>query len=261
MGVYCISDVHGCFDKFQNMLQLINFQDSDQLYILGDIIDRGPQSAEMLWYATEEAPANVHFLLGNHEDMLLAGNYYNRDEIYCRYHDPWAWNGGLDTVTQIREFNKYYSGWEKRIIDWVDSLPLYFDIEVNNKRFILVHAALQSKPDFPDDQAWEGKHFLINIDGMPCPQDTQAMLWNRKSWLNDNFEWPCDIITGHTPIMYAFVGMFKEVGIEAQQNEDFGILHFGPGLRKHIIDCGVNKSGKLACLRLDDMKEFYVGSD
>ena len=49
MGIYCISDIHGCFNEFQQMLELINFQESDELYILGDIIDRGPASAEMLW--------------------------------------------------------------------------------------------------------------------------------------------------------------------------------------------------------------------
>lgn len=48
MSTYCISDIHGCFNEFQDMLKLINFQKEDELYILGDIIDRGPQSAEML---------------------------------------------------------------------------------------------------------------------------------------------------------------------------------------------------------------------
>ena len=119
MSTYCISDIHGCFDEFQDMLKLINFQKEDELYILGDIIDRGPQSAEMLWYATEKAPANVHFLLGNHEDMMLAAanNYYNRDTIDSRMHDSWFYNSGFETIQQIVAFDKYYDGWEKKILD------------------------------------------------------------------------------------------------------------------------------------------------
>lgn len=89
MSIYCISDIHGCFIEFNKMLRLINFQESDELYILGDIFDRGPASAEMLWWATKQAPANVHFLLGNHEDMILAAdyNYYNRDRIKLQLSD------------------------------------------------------------------------------------------------------------------------------------------------------------------------------
>ena len=49
MSIYCISDIHGCFIEFNKMLRLINFQESDELYILGNIFDRGPASAEMLW--------------------------------------------------------------------------------------------------------------------------------------------------------------------------------------------------------------------
>ena len=49
MATYCISDIHGYYDKFIALINLIEFDPAaDRLYILGDIIDRGPQSAEML---------------------------------------------------------------------------------------------------------------------------------------------------------------------------------------------------------------------
>lgn len=262
MSIYCMSDIHGYFEEFKKMLSLIDFQESDKLYILGDIIDRGPASAAMLWWAMKKAPENVHFLLGNHEDMMLAAasNYYHRDSIELRKNDSWSYNYGFETIRQIRNFEKYYGGWEKEILDWIDCLPLYYDIKVDKKRFILVHAGLQSEKKYPDDQCYEGKNFIINIENLPTPQESQAMLWNRISWLTDKYEWPFDIICGHTPVLNVEWDLFKEFNIPFKQNAEGGIVHFGQGLRKHLIDCGVNRGNKLACLRLDDMQEFYVKS-
>lgn len=264
MAIYCISDIHGYYDKFIEMLDLINFQETDHLYVLGDIIDRGPQSAEMLWFATKEAPKNFHFLLGNHEDMMLAAanNYYDRDFIELRMYDSWSYNHGMETIDQIRFFDKYYDGWERRILDWVDCLPFYYDIVVDGRRFILVHAALQSRPQWPDDCCDEGKNHYVEIAGAPCPQNVQALLWNRTSWLTDVYRWPFDVITGHTPTKTINLSLLGKCGIEYVQEKSNGILHFGSsGCRKHLIDCGVNKDGYLACLRLDDMEEFYVGGE
>ena len=263
MSIYCISDIHGCYNDFIGMLNFINFQETDEMYILGDIIDRGPHSAEMLWFATEEAGDNFHFLLGNHEDMMLAAanNYYDRSTIDLRMHDNWSYNYGMETVHQIQNFDKYYDGWEKKILDWVDNLPLYYDITVNNKRFILVHAALQSEERWPDDCCYEGKNFNISIENLPTPQNSQAMLWDRVSWLSDKTEWPFDIICGHTPTSSVKWDILKENNIPFFQEFKGGITHFGKDLRKHCIDCGVNRGHELACLRLDDMQEFYVESE
>ena len=261
MSVYCVSDLHGHFDELMELLENIEFDPAkDELYILGDIIDRGPQSAELLWWIIEESPSSVHCLLGNHEDMMLAAanNYYNRDKIEMRMSDPWAYNYGHETLNQIREFDRYYDGWEKKILDWVDCLPLYYDINVDGKRFVLVHAALQSKEDFPDDCCFEGKNFIINIDGVRAPQQTQAMLWNRRSWISDDFEWPFDIVCGHTPVIGIKWDVLKAAGFDNIQTQENGIVHLGKGFRKHMIDCGVNRNGQLGCLRLDDMREFYV---
>lgn len=260
MSIYCISDIHGYYDKLMRMLEQINFQEKDELYILGDIIDRGPQSAEMLWWALYDAPSNVHFLLGNHEDMVLAAanNYYNRDKIKLRPRDSWAYNYGFETLQQIRQFDKYHDKWEKEILDWIDMLPFYYDIEVNKKRFILVHAALQSEKRYPDHLCANGKNFIISIKNLPAPQFTQAILWNRVSWFADKAGWPFDIVCGHTPVGGIDWEVLRDFGVDSFQPNIGGIVHFGENYRKHLIDCGCPHGGKLACLRLDDMKEFYV---
>ena len=45
---YVISDIHGHFDKYKEMLEKINFTDGDTLYILGDVVDRGPDGIKIL---------------------------------------------------------------------------------------------------------------------------------------------------------------------------------------------------------------------
>ena len=45
---YVMSDLHGCYDKFIKMLEIINFNEQDELYILGDIFDRGSQPIKIL---------------------------------------------------------------------------------------------------------------------------------------------------------------------------------------------------------------------
>ena len=48
MAIYAVSDIHGCYTQFQHLLDKISLTDSDELYILGDVIDRGPKSPEVL---------------------------------------------------------------------------------------------------------------------------------------------------------------------------------------------------------------------
>ncbi|MGN1409160.1 MAG: metallophosphoesterase, partial [Eubacteriales bacterium] len=66
---YVMSDLHGQYQKYLQMLDLIRFSDDDDLYILGDTVDRGPQSVELLQDMSMRM--NVFPILGNH-DMTAA---------------------------------------------------------------------------------------------------------------------------------------------------------------------------------------------
>ena len=48
MSIYVMSDIHGCYDEFMQMLNLISFSDYDELWIIGDICDRGPKNMKLL---------------------------------------------------------------------------------------------------------------------------------------------------------------------------------------------------------------------
>ena len=66
MATYVISDIHGCFGEFQQLLCKIEFSEADRLYLAGDYIDRGKQSLEMLRWL-ESCPKNVMPIKGNHD--------------------------------------------------------------------------------------------------------------------------------------------------------------------------------------------------
>ena len=69
MMIYAISDLHGEYDKYLAMLRKINFSDSDQLYVLGDVVDRGKKPVEILQDMRRRP--NVIPIMGNHDKMAI----------------------------------------------------------------------------------------------------------------------------------------------------------------------------------------------
>ena len=94
MSKYAISDIHGCIATFKTLLDKIKFSKEDELYLLGDYIDRGPDSKgviDHIWYL-QKSGYQVHCLRGNHENMLLQEvinpiHYYN-GRIIVHGHTP-----------------------------------------------------------------------------------------------------------------------------------------------------------------------------
>ena len=173
-----------------------------------------------------------------------------------RLTDSWSYNHGYETIEQVRNFVHYYPEWEAEILSWINQLPAYYSVKVNDTNFILVHAGLQSDVQQLEDWCPQGREELIRIDNTPIDQDVQAMLWNRYLWILETYNWPFDIVCGHTPTVNVNKVLLADAAdLEIQQSKESGILHVG---RKHFIDCGCRKYGVLGCLRLDDMKEFYV---
>lgn len=67
-----ISDIHGDLDKFERLLELVNYNDQeDQLLLLGDYVDRGPHSRAVLDRVIELRNKGAIALIGNHEKMML----------------------------------------------------------------------------------------------------------------------------------------------------------------------------------------------
>ena len=67
---YVMSDIHGMGELLENMLEKLSFSEEDTLYILGDMIDRGPDPAKVLDIASSRG--NIIPLRGNHEDEFIS---------------------------------------------------------------------------------------------------------------------------------------------------------------------------------------------
>lgn len=105
--IFVISDLHGQFVLLQLLLDRIGFNDNDELYILGDIMDRGPNSIDIYYFV--QAMDNIHMIKGNHEIMMrqsmqTALKYNDLDSERSNPYRLWKQNGAQKTVNSIREY-------------------------------------------------------------------------------------------------------------------------------------------------------------
>ncbi|MGL6184776.1 MAG: metallophosphoesterase [Clostridium chrysemydis] len=218
MGTYVMSDIHGNYTKFLKMLKLIDFKDSDELYILGDTLDRGKQPFNILGYILKHK--NIHLLQGNHEQFLI--DYY--DGFEDGYN--WWYNGGFKTYAKFIEKTPEQ---QQFIYNYLKTRPKYVILE---DKYILSHAGIYIPP-YGDDYELDS---LVNILG-------NRFLWHR---LTVNREKPYKHYTqicGHNRVQ----------SIEEGRNTILhrsGIIYIDCG-----IDV---EGGQLATLRIEDMKEYYV---
>lgn len=137
---FAVGDVHGCSRTLQKMVEeVLQLTKADGLYLLGDLIDRGPASKGVLDYLmTLHAEGyDIEAIRGNHEEMLL---YAMSDPADCKI---WFGNGGWAT---LREFGVDTPGAiPQRYIDFIESLPYYIEAE----NYIFVHAGLDFTTENP----------------------------------------------------------------------------------------------------------------
>ena len=132
MSTYVCSDIHGQYDLYKTMLQEINFSEKDQLYILGDVIDRGPNGILILQDLC--ARSNVTCLIGNHEHMMW--NYINRP-IFKDLNWLHPSNGGTQTLTEYRKL----SSTDKALVkEYLSQLYLQVELTVEGMPFLLSHS-------------------------------------------------------------------------------------------------------------------------
>lgn len=230
--IYVTSDLHGYpLAKFKELLKKANFSDDDYCFVLGDVIDRGPESIELLkWMMMQQ---NIELIMGNHEAMLLACSFLfdeitdesldNLNEEDMAAFNTWVANGGRETLKELSECD---GETVMQIVDYLKDTPLYDSVRVNNKDFLLVHSGLGK---FDPNKKVED----YSID---------ELLWTRPKLTQKYFD---DMITilGHTPTHF------------------YGAEHRGKAIKTPTwidIDTGAAYGGSPMLLRLDDMREFYA---
>lgn len=231
--IYAVSDIHGCYDRYRELLKKIRFGPGDTLYVLGDVIDRGPDGFKMLLDMARQP--NVVNLMGNHEAMALAalsqiliamekggGIAFSGDA--SKAVKLWFYNGGELSLADFLWLNEEQ---EQTVWEYMRGMPLYKEVEAGGRRFVLVHGGLENfSPSRPlDDYA------------------PDEILWCRPE--EDTVYYPDKyVVFGHTPVQLLRPGRPAEI-----YRKDKLIN----------IDCGcVFRSGRLGCLCLDTMEEIYV---
>ena len=161
-----IGDVHGHYDTLIALLDAVSPTSSDKIYFLGDLIDRGPKSAQVVDLVMRN---QFECLRGNHEEMLL--DVVGTGEVSVELYQSWLYSGGHATV------ESYDSKIPQEHIDWIKNLPLYADLG----DYWLVHAGVD--PNIPLTQ-----------------QCADQFCWIREDFHTSNRAYFPDklIITGHT---------------------------------------------------------------
>ena len=245
MATYVCSDIHGCYKHFLELLETINFQDTDKMYILGDVIDRsGNGGIDILRDIMKRD--NIELILGNHEYMMLnalddivrlkEGLHYSSSENVLLWID---YNGGRSTY---KTFKNLPLTEQNTIKKYLRKCPLIKIIEVNGKKYHLSHS-------FTIPTLKQEEYLLKDVTNNQAFNIVWKSLFRKdidlhvgQSAYNGDYTY----IIGHVPtdrVVYS-----EEPTILRRQN----VID---------IDCGCvygNSTSALACLCLEDDKEFYI---
>ncbi len=268
MSIYVMSDIHGCYDAFLSMLEKICFSDTDELILAGDYIDRGAQSCEMLHWI-ERRPSNVCVLRGNHEEefaayvelMLLLNrreeldtDFSSPEEAEALYHSVKYWichsmtpDSGFGifdvygTIESLLKQKRITLGDLCRWAEMIRKMPYYKKLDAGGRTCIIVHAGY-SEWNGKADESFESRK--------------QFYLYAREESIRSGGVKNGMVIAGHTPTILEDEFAYNEGKV-------FRIYDAKKDCVFYNIDCGcafrnIRPEARLACLRLDDEKIFYV---
>lgn len=175
MSIYAIGDIHGYFNKLEAILEKLPLTKDDKLIFLGDYVDRGPQSKEVIELLLQlRHNVDCVFLMGNHEHMLK--DYLEGCKTYST--DQWLRSGGDATLQSYGLVKPYPENLmlPEGHLDFLKNLR-YYHIEAG---YVFVHAGLN----------W----------AKPIEKNTyQDLLWNRGAFITCRYKWPEGIVVfGHS---------------------------------------------------------------
>lgn len=158
MSTYVIGDIHGCYEQLRKLIDKIPLSTSDKLIFLGDYIDRGPSSKEVIEFLTQLSKNyECIFIRGNHEQMLL--DYVQRGMNL----QLWYFNGAGATLRSYGGIEKI----PKSHLEFFRSTKLYYIMDEK----LFVHAGV--KPGVPlkkqkeSDLLWIRDEFIYSKNPLP----------------------------------------------------------------------------------------------
>ena len=252
MSNYVISDIHGQYKTYKRMLRAIDLKPEDTLYVLGDVIDRGPDGIKILCDMMKRS--NVRMFMGNHELLMLDAlknlhEYRSGDRDDMDDMDLWLdpCNGGKRTYEAFMELSQIK---KKELIQYLENSYVVCRLTIGKKKYHLSHAYICDKKgdvikysDLRHRQVWDV--VWINIYDRAFLAKNEAHIFPNKK---------ITYVAGHT-----FTQRLDCVDEQGRgliyRNDDYH------GYRVVNIDCGMalkNKSSQLGCIRLEDGEMFYV---
>lgn len=224
--IYVVSDLHGCYDLYKKLLDIIQLTETDTLYILGDLVDRGDKPMEILLDIAERK--NVVALCGNHdyEAKIFLKKYASGDKKYSEKFVEafklWLSDGGNTT---FEGFMRLSDDDRAKALKVLDSQAIFEELELSGQKYFMSHT-VPEKERFEEFDSLDIHDFIMGEPDYEMVYDNELV-----------------IITGHTPT--SFIDEKFKRKIWKQNN--------------HIaIDCGAVFHGTLGCLCLDTMEEIYI---
>lgn len=227
-----MSDIHGNYAKYKEMLEKLSLKDSDALFILGDIIDGNDESIKILKDMVYRS--NIYPILGEHEyfaKKLLPAlqNASSADECAEIIEDDmkpmlakWLKMGGYHTLDSFLKLSKDD---KESILDYFYEFEPYDEVEAGGRTFVLVHAGIRN---FDEEKEL-------------CEYDEEDFVFEKADYSSVYFKNKF-LVTGHTPT--------GEIG-----GKDGKVY----SAKRHLaINTFENPQGRLAAVCLDTMKVHYV---
>jgi serine/threonine protein phosphatase 1 len=218
MSRFIIGDIHGCVDELRHLIDGLPLAGDDRVVFLGDYIDRGPASKDVVSFLLSLSQKHVKtefiFLKGNHEDMLLSYLGFNG-----AHGDMFIINGGKATLASYgldtgkmtpqdalqeipAEHLQFYQG-----------LKSYYLMD----SFLCVHAGIDPQKALAD-------------------QTNEELFWIRNKFIYSSHKMPHTVLFGHTPQHSVLYDLPYKVG----------------------LDTGLVYGNMLTCLELDEKVLFQI---
>jgi serine/threonine protein phosphatase 1 len=219
MGRYVIGDIHGCAAELSRLVGHLPLAQGDVVVFLGDYIDRGPNSREVISYLLSlqrnHSQVAFVFLKGNHEDMFLSylGLGGQHGEMFLA-------NGGKATLSSYEmEPDKFAP---KETLSAIPPDHLSFFRSLQNHylmdSYLCVHAGINPQ------KSW-------------AEQTEEELLWIRNTFIYCSHTLPQTVLFGHTPQATVLYDLPYKVG----------------------LDTGLVYGNMLTCLEVDEKVVFQIG--
>lgn len=285
--IYVMSDLHCAWTQYVAMKEKINFSNNDTLYILGDVLDRCSSSEIYPLRILDDIMQhdNIHLILGNHEltylEIFKTSNLIQSFEFNNNVSNLLPLQKHLQSLISFVTSDNFFgintysylfhSIDDKRLRKYMTfllSCPTELFLEVEDKQFYLTHGSLNTNSTLrTSDRLNMHLSFIPKIvDGKLVDffqydnfQHTlpQIELINKHYSGFENGLWKpeCFIVIGHTPTNRFITpkDFFKIAFINNNINIDCGCSQIAME-----FDYKDKPSPSLACLRLDDLSQFYV---